>query len=285
LKEIYIRTLTGIFFIVAVIGSILVHPLAFFIVFSGFTFVGLSEFLKLSTVKDGPGKNVGYFVSGMLIYILTALMGLGYIDLRFAYLILLIFFLTFIFELFRKQNASRERIGAWFTGFIYIAIPFGLMNSLFFAGIDGLALDETIGISSNTAYRIDILIGLFIIIWSSDVFAYLIGSWIGKHKLFERISPKKSWEGSLGGLVFAMIAAYILSLIFPQLNLVEWLIFAAIVVVFGALGDLIESMFKRLAGVKDSGNILPGHGGVLDRFDAVLFATPFVFVYVNLISS
>ena len=272
MKEIYVRTLTGIFFIVAVIGSILLHPLAFFVVFSGFTFVGLVEFLKLSTVKDGLSKNVGYLVFGMLIYILTALMGLGYIDLRFAYFILLIFFLTFVFELFRKQNASRDRIGTWFTGFIYVAIPFGLMNGLLITG-------------NLEGFRVDILIGLFIIIWSSDVFAYLVGSWIGKHKLFERISPKKSWEGSIGGLVFAMIAAYILSLIFHQLTLTEWLIFAVIVVVTGALGDLIESMLKRQAGVKDSGTLLPGHGGVLDRFDAVLFATPFVFVYVNLISS
>ncbi len=285
MKEIYIRTITGIFFIVAVIGSILVHPLVFFIVFSAFTFVGLIEFLKLSPVKDGINKNIGYLVFGMLIYALTGLMGLGYLDLRFTYFLLLIFFLTFVFELFRKQNASRERIGAWFTGFIYIAVPFGLMNSLFFIGIDSLMLDEAIGFSSNTVFRIDVLIGLFIIIWSSDVFAYLVGSWLGKHKLFERISPKKSWEGSIGGLVFAMLAAYILSLIFQQLSLAEWFIFAVIVVITGALGDLIESMLKRQAGVKDSGTLLPGHGGVLDRFDAVLFATPFVFVYVNLISS
>ena len=199
-------------------------------------------------------------------------MGLGYLDLRFAYIILLIFFLTFIIELFRKHNASRERIGTWFMGFIYIALPFGLMNSLFVTGnIEG--------------FRTDILIGLFIIIWSSDVFAYLVGSWIGKHKLFERISPKKSWEGSIGGLVFALLAAYILSLIYPNLTLPEWFTFAVIVVVTGALGDLIESMLKRQAGVKDSGTLLPGHGGVLDRFDAVIFATPFVFVYINLISS
>jgi phosphatidate cytidylyltransferase len=272
LKEIHIRTLTGIFFIVAVIGSILLHPLAFFVVFSVFTYIGLSEFLKLSGIESTPGKNRLYFASGMLIYFLTALMGLGYIDLRFAYFLLLIFFFIFIFELFNKQNASREKMGAWFTGFIYVAIPFGLMNSLFITGnMDG--------------FRTDILIGLFIIIWSSDVFAYLTGSWLGKHKLFERISPKKSWEGSIGGLVFAMLAAYILSLFYQQLSLPQWLTFAVIVVVTGALGDLVESMLKRQAGVKDSGTLLPGHGGVLDRFDAVLFATPFVFVYVNLMNS
>lgn len=272
MKEIHIRTLTGIFFILAVIGSILVHPLAFFTIFFGFTFIGLIEFLKLSPVADGLKRNAGYLISGMLIYCLVALMGLGFLDLRFAYLLLLIFSATLILELFRKQNASRERIGAWYTGFIYIAIPFGLMNSLFITG-------------NIVGFRTDILIGLFIIIWSSDVFAYLVGSWIGKHKLFERISPKKSWEGSMGGLVFALLAAYILSLFYQQFTPLQWMIFAVIVVVTGALGDLIESMLKRQAGVKDSGTIFPGHGGVLDRFDAVLFATPFVFVYVNLISS
>jgi phosphatidate cytidylyltransferase len=285
LKEIYKRTLTGIFFIVAVIGSILLHPLAFFIVFSVFTYIGLTEFLKLSTVTGGTQQNRLYFASGMLIYFLTALLGMGYIDPRFSYFLLLVFFFIFIFELFNKQNASREKTGAWFTGFIYIAIPFGLMNSLFFTGFDRFNLQEAFGFPANTTPRIDILIGLFIIIWSSDVFAYLVGSWLGKHKLFARISPKKSWEGSIGGLVFALLAAYVLSLFFKQLTVSEWLLFAVIVVITGALGDLIESMLKRQAGVKDSGTLLPGHGGVLDRFDAVLFATPFVFVYVNLISS
>ncbi|MCF6171080.1 MAG: phosphatidate cytidylyltransferase [Bacteroidales bacterium] len=272
MKEIYTRSLTGFFFIVAVIGSILLHPLAFFIVFSGFTYVALLEFLKLSGVGDGPEKNRAYFASGMLVYFLTALMGLGYLDLQFAYFLLLVFFFTFVFELFRKQNTSRKRVGAWFTGFVYIAIPFGLMNSLFVTGnVEG--------------FRTDILIGLFVIIWTSDVFAYLVGSWLGKHKLFERISPKKSWEGSIGGLLFALLAGYILSLFFHHFSLANWLTLTVIIVVAGALGDLIESMFKRQAGEKDSGSLFPGHGGVLDRFDAVMFATPFVFVYVNLIST
>lgn len=131
-------------------------------------------------------------------------------------------------------------------------------------------------------YFSGLLIGLFVIIWSSDVFAYLVGSAIGKNRLFERVSPKKSWEGSIGGLSFALLAAYILSLIYPQISLVNWLVLAIIIVIAGTFGDLVESMLKREAGVKDSGTILPGHGGVLDRFDATIFAVPFVFVYVNL---
>ena len=124
---------------------------------------------------------------------------------------------------------------------------------------------------------------MFVIIWTSDVFAYLAGSMFGKHKLMERISPKKTWEGSIGGLFFSLIAAYILSLLVPQLSLVEWMILTIIIVISGTLGDLVESLLKRNADVKDSGTIFPGHGGVLDRFDAVIFATPMVFVYINLI--
>ncbi len=271
LKEIYTRTLTGFVFIVAVIGSVLLHPLVFFILFSAVTYLGLQEFLKLSPVESSPQNNRVYFAGGMLVYFLTALMGLGYIHLQFAYLLLMVFFLVFVFELFRKDEDSRQRIGTWFTGFVYIALPFGLMNSLFVTG-------------NLEGFRTDILIGLFIIIWTSDVFAYLVGSRLGKHKLFERISPKKTWEGSLGGLLFALLAAYILSLFYTLFSLTEWMILAVIIVLTGALGDLIESMLKRQAGLKDSGTLFPGHGGVLDRFDAVMFATPFVFVYVNLIS-
>lgn len=155
------------------------------------------------------------------------------------------------------------------TGIIYISVAFGLMNSLFYyGGVDNV--------------RIGVILGLFILTWSSDVFAYLTGSMFGKHKLFERISPKKTWEGSFGGLVFALLAAYILSIFITDISLLRWLVLAVVIVISGTLGDLVESMLKRNAGVKDSGTIFPGHGGVLDRFDAVIFATPMVFVTINL---
>lgn len=138
-------------------------------------------------------------------------------------------------------------------------------------------------IPGHETYTTAILIGLFVLVWSSDVFAYLIGSMFGKHRLFERVSPKKSWEGSIGGLAFAILAAYILSLFYTELSIINWIIMAVIVVITGTLGDLSASLLKRIAGVKDTGTLLPGHGGVLDRFDAVLFAAPFVFVYINFI--
>lgn len=255
---------------VAVIGSILLHPLAFFGLMLVFAFITLNEFFILSETNNGRKQNIPYFVFGILFYIIVGLIGLGYIDIRFAYFLLLMVPLTIVFELFRKTNATWLRIGTYFAGFLYIAIPFGLMNALFI-------------IPGQEGFSKALLIGLFIVVWSSDVFAYLTGSMFGRHKLFERISPKKSWEGSIGGLIFALIAAYVLSLFYKQLDLTHWLILAVIIVITGTLGDLCASMLKRIAGVKDTGTLFPGHGGVLDRFDATIFATPFVFVYINLI--
>ena len=270
MKEIYIRTITGVFFLVAIIGSMLYSPFAFFGVIFVFTFLALKEFLVLSGARGNTSQNITYLGLGMFCYILVGLIGLGYIDIRFAFLLLLLFPILVILELFRKDNPSWKRIGSYLTGFFYVAIPFGLINALFF-------------LPGHLTHSIAIVFGMFVIIWASDVFAYLVGSKLGKNKLFERISPNKSWEGSIGGLVFALLAAYVLSLFFKELNLVQWLIMAVLLVIVGTLGDLSESMLKRQAGVKDSGNIFPGHGGVLDRFDSIIFSTPFVLVYINLI--
>jgi len=254
---------------VAIFGSVLLHPLAFFGVILFFVFISLNEFLLLQKIKGGRKENLIYYFFGLLIYIFVGLIGLGYLDIRFALFLLLLFPLTFVFELFHKEHSSK-RIGNYFTAWLYISVPFGLLVALY-------------NIPQREGFFPGIVIGLFAIIWSSDVFAYLVGSMFGKTRLFERISPKKSWEGSIGGLVFALLAAYILSFIYTDLTLIQWLGMAVLIVVTGSIGDLVESMLKRIAGVKDTGTLLPGHGGVLDRFDATIFATPFVFVYINLI--
>jgi phosphatidate cytidylyltransferase len=130
-----------------------------------------------------------------------------------------------------------------------------------------------------------ILLALFITIWVNDTGAYLVGITLGKHRLFERISPKKSWEGFFGGAIFALISGYVFSLLITEINLIEWLIFSEIVVVFGTFGDLIESLIKRTVHVKDSGNLIPGHGGLLDRFDSLLLAAPAIFIYLSILFS
>lgn len=157
------------------------------------------------------------------------------------------------------------------AGIIYIALPFSLLSFILFPG------NET-----NPQFYPWILIGIFIIIWMYDSMAYVFGSWLGKHKICQRISPKKSWEGLVGGAVFAVITSIVISKVFHELSITNWIVIALLVVSFGTSGDFFESKLKREAGVKDSGNILPGHGGMLDRFDTVLFAVPVIFVWIYL---
>ena len=269
MKEILIRTVSGIVFLIIVIGSILLHPVAFLMVFGGFTFIGLKEYFMLTKVNAGKMLQYIYVLIGLLLYFLIGLIGLAKIDITFSLLILLLFPIIIAFELYSKKH-DWSRTGSVLTGYFYVAIPFGLMNSFFLLNHDGI-------------YSIYLLLSFFVIVWCNDIFAYLSGSFFGKHKLFERISPKKTWEGFAGGLLFALLSAYLLSLLFKQLDLsfIEWMFFAVIIVITATIGDLSESMLKRNAGVKDSGNLMPGHGGVLDRFDAILFATPFVFIYIK----
>jgi len=130
-----------------------------------------------------------------------------------------------------------------------------------------------------------LLLGYFVILWINDTFAYLFGTAFGKHRLFERISPKKSWEGSIGGALISIIAAWLIASFTNSLPLIHWIVIAIIIVICGTLGDLVESMLKRSLNCKDSGTLLPGHGGILDRFDSVLISAPIIFVYIQLVNS
>jgi len=266
LKEIITRTTTGIIFIATVIGSILLHPLAFFVVMGVYTTIGLVEFYKLTTHT----KN--YLIPltfGLITYTLIGLTGLHVIDSRYTLLMIPLVFILMATELFNTRG-SWQNLSFYLMSFIYIALPFGLMNSLFYI--------------RSTSPESILLISLFFLVWANDVFAYLTGSFFGKNKLMERISPKKTWEGTFGGLFFALIAAYLFYLFTDSLSLINWLSYAIILVVSATVGDLAESMLKRNSGVKDSGTLFPGHGGVLDRFDAVLFATPFAYVFFNFVT-
>ena len=270
MKEFVIRTITGIVFATLVIGSILWSPWAFFVLMAVFTIIGLAEFVKLFPAEPKVRGTVIYYFLGFSVYVLIGLTGLNVIGFSNLLLVVLSFFILIAVELFRQPNPSWMQIAAGFSAFIYISLPFGLMNSLFWVS------------SGNISFPW-ILLALFILVWANDVFAYLLGSTIGKHKLYKKLSPNKTWEGSLGGLVFTLIFAWLFSRFAFNLNLQQWLWIGLIVSFAANLGDLSESLLKRNAGVKDSGIIFPGHGGVLDRFDAVLFATPFVFFYLYIL--
>lgn len=263
------RTLTGIVFLVLVIGAILWNKFSFSSLFLLITILGLSEFFSLVTnIQAKPNKVLG-ILTGLVFYILNALFLLGYIEKKYIVLSLLPVFIVFIAELYRNKEQPITNIAFLLLGNIYITLPCVLMNYV------GLGI-----IDAN--YHMQVVLGILILIWANDTMAYVFGASMGKHKLWERISPKKSWEGFFGGMIGCIGAAFVLAYFFSDLTAIEWLVIAAIVVAFGTLGDLIESLFKRTMNTKDSGSLLPGHGGILDRFDAAFLVVPFVFVFLLL---
>jgi len=262
----YKRAITGTIFVVVLIVSLLAHQYSFFIFFLLLTIGAINEFLQLSK-KTGavPQKFLGSIAA---ISIFTSAFVHVMYDYQKLYLISgLLVALIFICELYRKKKDPFKNISWTITGIIYTTIPFTLLNYIVFL--------------NNGSFRPELLACIFLLIWTNDTFAYIFGVSFGKHRLFERISPKKSWEGSIGGGISTIGIAILLSHYPGLLSLTDWVVIAIITVITGTLGDLTESLFKRSINIKDSGNLLPGHGGILDRFDALLLAIPFIFVYLS----
>lgn len=273
MKNLIIRALTGIIFVVALISAIYIHPIFFLILFCIITGLTLWEFGGL--VKHYENANLQRTVNvlgGVYLFIATFVYANGLTDGKIFLPYLLFIMLTMIAELYYK---APNPINNWaFTLFaqVYCAGSFSILN---FIGAE----PGTPGVMSYTPLFI---MAIFIFVWLDDTGAYLVGSLIGKHKLFERISPKKSWEGFFGGLILSLASSQAFAWFAPEINRMNWLGLAATVVLFGTWGDLIESLLKRTLGVKDSGNALPGHGGMLDRFDSVMLAVPASYIYIEL---
>lgn len=272
MNESLVRALSGIVYIILLLGATLFSPISFVMLFGIFMLIAITEFCRLAHLNKVLPITmgvVGYLLFCFLIDTTLSTNMLLNLGALFISLIMLI-------ELFAvKQPATSDRTVklARLTG--YVILPFLLIIRLPFM--------------EPGSYNPYIVIGSFILIWANDTFAYIVGKAIGKHKLFERISPKKTIEGFVGGMVFAIVAAYILTkfdvFITPVFHSpIIWMGAAAILVIFGTLGDLVESRLKRNAGVKDSGAIMPGHGGILDRLDSIIFAIPFLFLYYQIIS-
>jgi phosphatidate cytidylyltransferase len=176
-----------------------------------------------------------------------------------------------ILFLYDSKNKPIDQLSKYIYIIGYIALPFAIITKIPF-GVTG--------------YNPKILISIFILIWTNDTFAYLVGKSVGKNKLFEKVSPKKTIEGFFGGLAFCVLGGYLVATYYIESNpknIYIWIIIALITSIFGTIGDLIESKFKRIAGVKDSGNIMPGHGGVLDRLDSIIFVAPFIFLFYQIL--
>lgn len=267
------RAITGILFVAVLIGCILYDPLTFGALFVIISALAIREFGHLLNQTEGVSINKTITMLGGA-YLFLAVMGFcidtaGGSKIFIPYLLLVLYLM--ISELYRKKENPVLNWAYSMLSQLYIALPFAMLNVLAFQNNP-----ETSSISYNPILPLSI----FIFIWLNDTGAYCVGSMIGKHRLFERISPKKSWEGSIGGGILAIASAFVLAHFFPFMTLTEWAGLALVVVVFGTWGDLTESLLKRQLKIKDSGNILPGHGGVLDRFDSALMAIPAAVVYL-----
>ncbi|MDD3079472.1 MAG: phosphatidate cytidylyltransferase [Paludibacter sp.] len=263
-----IRTLSGLFFVVLIIGSILLSPYSFLAVFTIITGWAVWEFHKLTNNQPDIRVNPWLGVVGAVILFVTSFFHASQaitspVFSAYGFYIVIVL----LTELYLKKNNPVHNWAYFILGQVFIALPFSLLNHIAF--ID------------NAIYKPLILIAVFVTIWVNDTGAYLFGITFGKHRLFERVSPKKSWEGFVGGALAAVASGYVFSLFVPHITLVQWLIFSEIIVVFGTYGDLIESLMKRTVHVKDSGNAIPGHGGLLDRFDSMLLAAPVIFIYLS----
>lgn len=264
------RTISGIIFVVTITGALVIGHVAFFIVFLGLMVATQYEFYKM-TFKTHlrPQILLGLFI-GIALFSWSFLYSLGKVEQITIFGFIPLLGGIFVVELYRNQHKPIQNIAVTMLGIIYIAVPLSLVN---FIVINGS--------STRIAYSPNILLGLLFLIWSNDTGAYLLGVSMGKHKLFPRISPKKTWEGFVGGLLLTMIVSWVDAIIFPEVNLKHWFVIGFTTAIIGTFGDLVESMFKRSVGVKDSGKFLPSHGGFLDRFDAFLLVIPFVYAYLE----
>ncbi len=293
MKNIFVRSISGVFLIITVLGAVYWNSVSNFLLFGLILTIGQWEFYKLvGTGGRKPNRSIGIGL-GVFIYTLSYLIAANVLSARFFYLLMPFFLVLLITELYSKKDQPITHIGLTLLGVLYIAVPLSTVH--FMVLNSGLASEQTDLISELSAispfgtdvaeitYANFILIGFFVIQWVSDTGAYLFGMSFGKHRLFERISPKKSWEGAIGGFLASIGVSFLMHYIYPQLSLTSWIIISLIITLFGIYGDLFESLIKRSVNIKDSGNILPGHGGILDRFDSSLMALPMVCFYLQFI--
>ncbi len=266
-----IRVLTAIVFAVVLIGGTLWHPLSFFAVFFTVVILGLFEFFRLLRVAKIEPQYITGILLGVVIFTGNFLFANKLVDFKIFLLVIPILTAIMIIELYREKENPFSNIAFTIFGASYISIPFAILSWFVFNPV------------YPESYYPMVLIGFFLLIWANDSGAYIVGSLIGRNKLFERISPKKTWEGFIGGGIFSLLVAWLISFYVTEISLIDWIVIALITFVFGTFGDLIESLLKRMVKVKDSGNILPGHGGILDRFDSIIVAAPMVFIYLMIV--
>ncbi len=264
------RAITAVFFTIVMLGSIFLGGIAF----TGFYFLlslaALLEFYKMVKISGVKPQRIIGVLAAASIFIATASIHFFPFDLKYLSIIVLLVFAVFIAELYEKNKAPFSNISHTLIGIIYVTVPFCFFYSLGF-------------LTDFNNYNYHFPLAFLLMLWASDTGAFLSGGKFGKHKLFERHSPKKTWEGFFGGMFTSLLVAFAISYQFTDVPPLVWAGMAVLITSFGTLGDLVESMLKRSMDVKDSGTFLPGHGGFLDRFDGLLVAAPIIFIYLYLV--
>jgi phosphatidate cytidylyltransferase len=254
---------------VVILGALYWNEWTYFAVF--FIICGLSiwEFYQLLGLDGNLPLRTFGTINGLILFTLTFMVEKYKLNPDLYFLVFISASGVYFIKLYvKKDDKPFRNIAYTFLGIIYVAVPFALLNMTVFI---------------NHHYSYQVIIGALFILWASDTGAYFSGRAFGKHKLFVRVSPKKTWEGSIGGSLLAILVGYLISLVFKDLQIWQWICTAVIIAVAGTYGDLVESLFKRSIQIKDSGNTIPGHGGFLDRFDSLLLAAPFIVAFVRLV--
>lgn len=272
MKKILTRTVTGIGYVALLLVATLCGDIAFLSIFSIILVLGITEMLKLCTKDEKASVSTITIdiIGSIAIFISTYFYLQDNNSFNPLWIGVIYGIVRVVTQLYDKKRNPIVQFGASITSIALVAFPFAMLDKLYLSA------------NGHTT-----LLACLIFIWVNDTGAFCVGSTIGRHRLFERISPKKSWEGFWGGLFFSIIAAVIISsyftTYFTDFSTIQWVGLAAIVSIFSTWGDLVESMLKRRAGVKDSGNLLPGHGGILDRIDSLLLVIPAIIIYLNFV--
>lgn len=273
MKNLITRSLTGIAFVAILTGGILWGSVSFQLLFTLITGLSVWEFCHIVNQREDVQVNVSICtVSGIYLFLAVSgfCSGLTPTGVFIPYLLSVIYLL--VSELYLKSEHALNNWAFTMMSQMYVALPFSVLNVL--------AFQPETSFSLGISYHGLLPLAVFVFLWANDSGAYCFGSLLGRHKLFPRISPNKSWEGSIGGGATAIAASQIFACYDVVLNRWEWLGVALVVIVFGTWGDLVESLLKRQLDLKDSGHILPGHGGMLDRFDSALLAIPATAIYL-----
>ncbi len=272
------RTLTGAWIVILILGGFWLHPVSFLV--TGLILLTGTQYEYYNIILNTgvhPRKVAG-MITGISAYVISVLVATSLLPARSFLLMIPLMTSIMISELYRAQEKPFDSLAHTFFPLVYTVIPFALFPFAAFShtGLQSLLPHEGITFSPG------IIVGFFLLVWANDSGAYLAGISFGRTSLMESISPKKTWEGFTGGLILAAIIAWVFSGWLGVVNTGQWVVISIIISITGTYGDLIESMLKRSAGVKDSGNIMPGHGGFLDRFDSTIISFPLVYLFISL---